>query len=293
MARFPVAKFWVCVLLASGSVWPETLERVLTLYRTQDFRGAEAELRRILARNKGDATARLYLVRTLIEQNRVTEALHELDVVLAQDSSPGVRFQAGDIARQLAERRLSGLQAIAPKSAALHELSGRQLAMKGRFDEALTEYEAAARLEPQRPGIHYWVGSTLWRLRRLEDAKRELQLELSASPHHAMANLRLGQTLIAMNDEAAAIGPLELAVQAVPNSMEGRKALGAAYFKIEQIAAARREWELVAQQMPADDQIHYLLGGLYRKIGETDKAQAEFAKHKTILENRRKLAGDK
>ena len=282
----------MAVLLAV-SVWPADLERALALYRSQDFRGAEAELRNILRRDKTDSSARIYLVRTLIEQNRVTEALQELDAVVAQDKSPSVRFQAGDISRQLAERRLASLQAIAPKSAALHELSGRQRAMKGQFDEALREYEAAAKLEPQRPGIHYWLGSTLWRLRRLEDAKRELQAELSVSPHHAMANLRLGQTLIAMNDEATAIGPLELAVQAMPNSMEGHKALGSAYFKVEQIAAARREWELVAQQMPTDDQIHYLLGGLYRKIGETAKAQAEFAKHKAILDNRRKLAGDK
>ena len=292
MPRFSIAKCWAAALLAV-SVWPADLERALALYRSQDFRGAEAELRNILRRDKTDSSARIYLVRALIEQNRVTEALQELDAVIAQDKSPSVRFQAGDISRQLAERRLASLRAIAPKSAALHELSGRQRAMKGQFDEALKEYEAAANLEPQRPGIHYWLGSTLWRLRRLEDAKRELQAELSASPHHAMANLRLGQTLIAMNDESAAIGPLELAVQAMPNSMEGHKALGSAYFKVEQIAAARREWELVARQMPTDDQIHYLLGGLYRKTGETAKAQAEFAKHKAILDNRRKLAGDK
>ena len=281
----------VVLLLAVPTFLPAgELDRAIALYRRLDFANAEAELRRILSDAPSNADARLLLTRTLLAQERIHDALAELDTALASSKDPETRFQAGEIARDLADRRFLDLQAAAPQSAALMELEGRHLEMKGRFAEALVAYQAAAKLSPSRPGIHYWIGNVFWRMRQMDDAKKELRKELESSPHHAMANLRLGQTYLALDDAQSAIPALELALQAMPSSVEANKDLGRAYAKLSRTADARRVWEAVEKARPGDDQIHYLLGNLYRDLGEAELARKEFERHREILQTRRKLA---
>lgn len=269
------------------------LDRGIALYRQQKFTDAEAEFRKLTKQGNDRAAARLYLVRTLLEQNRVPDALAELEIALADRSNPETMFQAGKIARELAERRLADLKATAPGSAAVLELSGRQLETRGKNEEALAEYRQAVRLSPNRPGIHYRIGNVLYKLRRPEDAQAELKKELAASPHHAMANLRFGEVLILQKDEASAVAPLEFAVKTMPDLMEARKELGKAYRETSREADARREWEIVAKQRPGDEEIHYLLGNLYRSLGEVELSKRELAIHRKLLEQKRQLSEKK
>lgn len=278
---------WLLILTQAGAAdW----DRARAHYRQRNFTAAEAELRSLLAAKPADERARILLARTLIELGRTSEAMAQLDLALTDQPNPEVKFQIGQIAREMAERRFSDLQNDGPKSPALRELVGRQHELRGRYAEALEEYRAAAALNPNRPGVHYWMGNALWRLRRLDEAKSELERELKTTPHHTMANLRLGQVLLAMDSAAESVPYLEFALQAMPASAEARKDLGKAFLQTGRTGDARREWEIVAKQIPSDDQIHYLLGNLYRGIGERDLAQSEFAKHREILDRRRALA---
>ena len=260
------------------------------LYQDRQFVAAERAFRARLTAQPNDASARLYLARTLIETNRVAEAVGEIERALAGEPSVETRFQAGDILRELAERRFARLEAAAPESAAVRELAGNRLEMQGRLAEALREYRAVAAREPGRPGIHYRIGSILWKQRELEEASKELKFELGRNDHHALANLRLGQVLVALNQEAEAAPYLERAVAAMPESADARRELGKAYRKMGRGADARREWEQVAKARPEDGQIHFLLGNLYRELGETELASRELETHRKMLERRRALA---
>jgi len=262
----------------------------IRLYQERQFAAAEREFRRHLAARPGDASARLYLARTLIETNRVSEGLGEIQRALAGQPSSETRFQAGNILRELAERRFSRLEATAPESPAVRELAGNRLELQGRLTEALREYRAVAEREASRPGIHFRIGNVLWKHRELDEAAKELRAELSRSEHHALANLRLGQVLIALNREAEAAPYLERAVAVMPESADARRELGKAYRKMGRTADARREWEQVAKARPEDGQIHFLLGGLYRELGETALASRELELHRRMLERRRALA---
>jgi predicted Zn-dependent protease len=262
--------------------------RGLSLYRERQFPAAEKEFRRILAANPRDSNARLLLARTLIELNRIPEALRELERGLQGTTDPEIRFQAGRIARELAERRLADLQSAAPGSAALHELAGERSERKGDLAEALREYRAAASVEPARPGVHFLAGNVLWKMRELDAATAELKAELNSNPDHARANLRLGQIGMARNDESSAIPFLERAAAAMPQSIEAHRELGKAFRKAGRDPEARREWEMVVKLRPEDDQVHYLLAGLYRALGETARANQELEKHRQILSRRRR-----
>jgi tetratricopeptide (TPR) repeat protein len=258
------------------------------LYRQRQFAAAESEFRRLLAIRPRNAQIRLYLARTLVELNRVPEALAEIERALGTQSDPETQFQAGRIVRELAERRFADLDRLAPDSAAVHELGGRQLEREGNLPEALREYRAAIVKEPGRPGLNFAIGNILWRMRELDGAVKELEAELARTPRHGMANLRLGQVFLARNQAAEAAPFLEQAVDAMPESTDARRELGKAYRSLGRTAEAREQWEAVAKARPDDDQVHYLLGNLYRQLGDGDRAQRELNQHRAILERRRK-----
>ncbi|MBM3727002.1 MAG: tetratricopeptide repeat protein [Acidobacteria bacterium] len=269
----------LALLLVSQAADP--LARARALFEQRDFPAAERAFRLIATRQ-----ARLYLARTLIEQQRTAEALAELETALAGQPDEEIRFRAGEILRDLASRRLAALHRQAPDSAAVLEITGSNLERTGQPDEALRLYREAARRQPARPGIHYRIGALLWRRRELDAALEALRTELRLSPHHGMANLRLGQVLLARDEAEPAIAPLERAAAAIPGTAEPGRELGKAYRKVGRAADARRVFELTAKAYPTDDQIHFLLGTLYRDLGLTAEAQRELRQHAAILARR-------
>src|SRR4051794_12668329 len=199
------------------------------LYQQREFAAAEAEFRRVLASRPGDAATRLYLAKTLVALGRVPEALAEIDRALAAQADPEIQFQAGSIVRDLAERRFSDLQRLAPDSAAARELAGHHYEQQGMLPDALREYRAAIDREPARSGLHFEAGNVLWKMREVAAARQELQVELALTPRHGMANLLLGQLLLGQNQPTEAVALLENAVEAMPESIDARRELGKAY----------------------------------------------------------------
>ena len=266
------------------------VSRGIDMYNSGQFEGAEKVFRHVLTQNPRDGTARLYLARTLVSLQRVPEALAEIDRTLSSQPDPEIQFQAGRILRTLAESRFAELERVAPNSAALHEMVGRRLELKGDLAGALRKYRVAADLEPRRPGVHYLIGNILWRMHELDEAKAALETELALNPHHAMANFRRGQIGIANGEEDAALPHLQRVVTAMPEYIGARRELGKTYRKLGRRDEARREWEAVAKARPDDDQVHYLLGNLYREYGEEEQATRELQKHREIIERRRAMA---
>ena len=232
----------------------------------------------------------MWLVRTLVELNRVPEALAELQRLLEAHPAPEIEMEAGRLLRRLAEQRFRDLSRQDDGQAAVSEIAGRRLEREGNFLAALARYQEAQSREPQRPGLHYALGSVYWKLREMEAAERNLRAELERTPEHGMANFRLGQVLIATGKEREAVVPLERAASAIPDRPEVRRELGKAYRKVGRVDDARRVWEAVALERPSDDQVHFLLGGLYRETGELESAQRELNLHRKILEDRRRLS---
>ena len=256
------------------------------LYRARRFPDAERELRASLTKQPRNPELRLMLARTLIELNRLREALAELDQVLSNSPSPDTEMEAGRILRRLAERRFRDLSRSDAGQSAVSEIAGRRWEREGNFAEALARYRDAQQREPDRPGLRYLIGGVLWKMHDFEAAETNLRAELQHTPEHGMANFRLGQVLIATNREAASIAYLERAVEALRDRVEVRRELGKAYRKTGRAADARAAWEAVAKARPNDDQVHFLLAGLYRELGETVLAQREFSLHRKLLEQR-------
>ena len=269
------------VLLAAQT--PSGVEQ----YRNRNFPQAERRLRAALTADPKDERARLYLAKTLIELKRVADALAVLQPLTQQTAKVESRLEAGRLLRQLAEARFRALQRTAGGSAATMEIAARRLEREGNFAEALEQYRAVQRLEPDRPGIRFSIGSVLWKTRDLTAAEPELRAELAIRPTHSMANLRLGQLLVMTDRETEAIPFLEQAYKAMPHVPDIARELGKAYRKSGRLQEALSAFESVATAKPDDDQIHYLLSGVYRELGEAERASEELQKHREVLRKRR------
>mgnify|MGYP000013168678 CR=1 FL=1 len=88
----------------------------------------------------------------LLDAYRLEKALYEVSYEL--ESRPErVSIPLSGILQALAARRLADLRRSAPGSAEAHELDGRRLELDGRLADALAEYRAAVRKDPERAGI--------------------------------------------------------------------------------------------------------------------------------------------
>ena len=259
----------------------------IRLYRTRKFVEAEREFRLTLRKQPQDPQPRLYLARTLIELNRVSEALAELERLIEAQPSPEIEIEVGRLLRHLAGRRFHDLTQSDAGQAAISEIAGHRLEQERNFPAALAQYREAQKIESDRPGINYAMGSVLWKMNEFGPAEKHLRAELERSADHGMANFRLGQVLLATSREAEAIAPLARATVALPDRWEVRRELGKAYRKTGHSAEALDAWEAVAKARPDDDQVHFLLGGLYRELGRTALAKQEFSRHGKLLEMRR------
>lgn len=256
------------------------------LYEARKFGEAEKAFRESIKKRPQDPSLRLYLARTLIELNRIPEALAELERAVEVQPSPEIEVDVGRLLRSLAEKRFRDLSQSDAGQAGIHEIAGRRLEYEGHFDPALIRYREALRLEPDRPGLRYAIGGLLWKMKEFAEAENHLRAELERTPEHGMANFRLGQVLMDTNREADAVGPLERAAAALPDRLEVRRELGKAYRKAGRNADALAALEAVARARPDDNQVHFLLGRLYQELGQTAAAERELARHRKLLKQR-------
>jgi tetratricopeptide (TPR) repeat protein len=231
--------------------------------------------------------------RRLIEQGKIGEALTEIQTVLrTAPDDPEVQYEAGELLRTLGADRAEKLQQLAPGSAEAHELLARSLEARGLLNDALDQYRAALRANPNQRGLHFLIGNVLWKKRDFENARPELEAELRLNPNHALANLRLGQVLLTQ-DQPSCLDYLRKAVAADDSSIEAHRSLGQAYRLTGDHEKALRQFRIVAERRPNDDEVHAQLAGEYRALGDAAQAKAEMEAHRRLLQSRAAAAQPK
>lgn len=280
--------FVIGSMLAVAADTNSLLSQAEASYLKRDFERAEKQLRQALQLSPQNAMAHIQLARTLAQLGRVPESLEELERALAiEPRRPEYDVAAGELLQELASLRFAELQKLAPDSAEVHELAGRQMEARGNLDGALAEYRSALKKDPGRTGIHFLIGNVLWKQRDPEGALRELSVELERNPSHMLANLRAGQALLASNEPERAIPMLQ---RAAPNSLEARRDLGKALRQTGRNEEAKRELETVVKARPDDDSAHALLAQVYRALGDAEGTKRELEIHRKILSRKREAS---
>ena len=160
---------------------------------------------------------------------------------------------------------------------------GVGLQERGAVDQAMLEFQAAVRLDPNLAEAHNDLGLLLGREGRLAEAAAEFQEAVRLSPEFAKAYSNLGVVLGQQGDVAAAIAALEAAVRLDPDYADARRNLVLLRSRLAgQMARSRRLSDAEAQLReairvaPNQADLHNNLGIVLAEQGNLSAASVEF-----------------
>ncbi len=168
--------------------------------------------------------------------------------------------------------------ALNAESAEADMLAGEASDEMHDHGEAIEEFRAAAKANPNEPDVHFGLGYLLWTQKRLDEAAVEFQAELRNNPKHTQSMVYLGDTYVQLNQPEKAKPFLEQAEKADPSQWRAHLDLGILAAQAGQNEDALRELLVADKQQPNEVNVHMHLGRLYKAMGKPAEAKAEFAK---------------
>lgn len=167
-----------------------------------------------------------------------------------------------------------------PRPAAERLARGLELRQRGRWEEAVAEFCAAAELEPQLPEAHYQLGNALKALRRYAEAVPPLRAAAALAPRSAAAWLNLGVACLELGRNDQAVACFQRAVELEPLRPEAHNILGHALLMQGRCADAARRLEEALRLRPGYPAALDNLGRVLKAQGRSDEA---VARHRQAL----------
>jgi serine/threonine-protein kinase len=168
--------------------------------------------------------------------------------------------------------------ALNPSYATARQWYGGFLTGLGRFDEAMTQLEAAKQLDPLSLGVPVQIGLRYYFARRYDDAIREYRNVFELSPNMPTAHEYTGLAYDAKGQYAEAV-PAYLRYERARGTPEAAVEEGEKAFAAGGIVGFRK-WQL--QRLLEQQTTQYVspieLAMLYGRIGERERAIAELTK---------------
>jgi tetratricopeptide (TPR) repeat protein len=120
--------------------------------------------------------------------------------------------------------------------------SGRELAKQGRAEEALAEFEAALKLDPNSKLARLGSGALKARLDRLDEALSDFKEVLRLDPMNVQAHLRSSRVLILKKEMDKAQEYVESALRIDPKAPLGYLLLGYIYLSRKDLTKAKEHF---------------------------------------------------
>jgi arylsulfatase A-like enzyme/Tfp pilus assembly protein PilF len=213
----------------------------------------------VLAKDAGNAFARLLLGRAALAAGRYREAVSAFTAYVT--AVPGsadahhwmalAHLRLGDRARALAEE--DAALAIDARHTAAVSLKAGLLFSSGRRDEGLQVIRTAVERDATNATLRVELADLLTDAGRYADAEGEYRRVLAARPRDSRALLGLGLVLGATGRPDAALEPLTMAVDAAPGHDEPRFARAEVLEQLGRLDAARDDYRWVAEHSPRPD----------------------------------------
>ncbi len=156
-----------------------------------------------------------------------------------------------------------------------HNNLGNVYYAQGRMDDALKELQAALKLKPDYPDAHNNLGNVYYAQGRMDNAIREYQTAVKLKPDYAEAHYNLGNVYRLRGHMDEAIREYETALKLKPNYADAHNNLGIVYALQGRMNEAIKEYQATLRLDPDYADAHNNLGNVYRIQGRTDDALRE------------------
>ena len=191
-----------------------------------------------------------------------------------------LEHQNYDLGLQIAD---IGVRLI-PGSGRLHLQRGVVLVMKGRFEEAMEEFDVSARAAPELGLAYVAMGLALVQMERPAEAVDMLRRQIEKRPDDPRLLWLLGEGLTRsgaapMSDmEREAIDALRKSIRLDPALSQPRALLGKILLRRGEVDSAAEQLERALEIDPEDLTATYQLAQAFQRKGDTARAKLLFAK---------------
>jgi len=201
-------------------------------------------------------------------------------------------YTAYRVYSDLADESLLSLSVVAPNSARMHQAMAHELAKRGDTQEAIDNYRAALKIDPQIPGLHFELAEMLSTLSTPEaqrEAEGEYKAALEANPRDERSECRLGDIAYRANDLNNASDHYTRALQLQPDDPEASLGLAKVLMSLGQAEKAEALLQRALQLDPTSAMAHFRLSTIYRQTGRPEEAKRELAEYQKYKEMKEKL----
>jgi tetratricopeptide (TPR) repeat protein len=264
--------------------------------RTGDISAGRDDLEKAFP-NVSDEKIRMETGMELIEIYSGTGDLDKAAAVVSalrklEPEDEGLLYTAYRIYSDLANESLLSLTVVAPNSARMHQAMAHELAKQGHTAEAIENYRAALKIDPQLPGLHFELAEMLRTVSTPEahdEAESEYKAALEANPFDEQSEIRLGDIAVQKNDLKEAYERYTRAIQMQPGDPEANIGLAKVLMAMDQPQKAEPLLVHAIALDPTSAVAHFRLGTVYRELGRTEDAKHEIAEYQKYKEMKEKL----
>ena len=264
--------------------------------RTGDFNAARHDLEEAFPKVQ-DEKIRIETGMELIEIYTGTENLDKAAAVVSDlrnldPTNEAVLYTCYRVYSDLAAESLLSLSVVNPNSARLHQAMAHELARRGNTAEAIENYRAALKIDPQLPGLHFELAemlSTLSTTPGRQEAEKEYEAALEANPSDEQAECRLGDIALQKDDLKEAGQRYSRALQLQPNDPEADIGMAKVFMSMDQPQKAEPLLQQALKLDPTNVLAHFRLSAVYRQTGRPADAKHELEEYQKYKEMKEKL----
>jgi tetratricopeptide (TPR) repeat protein len=203
-----------------------------------------------------------------------------------------ILYAAYRIHSDLAAESMLSLSVVDPNSARLHQAMAHELAKRGSTAEAIQNYRAALKINPQLPGLHFELAEMLNTLETAEsrqEAEKEYKAALEANPLDEQAECRLGDIALQRDDLKEAHERFTRAIKLQPGDPEASIGLAKVFMAMDQPEKAEPLLLQAIKLDPTSALAHFRLSTVYRHAGRAEDAKRELEEYQKYKQMKEKL----
>lgn len=251
-------------------------------WQNRDFKTAEKVFGEMYAQNPHDSRGLLGVVETMASQNKMSEAIAEMQKNLKAEPDRRdlqialANLEVRDKRYDDAIKIFSGLVEKEPKSSDLLFRLAETYRLKGDLNTALDLFRRASQAAPNDPQPLLQVGLLMEGTGKREQAKPIYEQVLKIQPDHPIALNNLAYIKAEEGvDLDQALTMAQRARQALPNSADVADTLGWVYIKKNLSEDAVRLFSDLTKKEPANPVFRYHLGMALMQKGDRAAAKKE------------------
>lgn len=266
--------------LALDSGQPEALRWIAMLYASQgELDKSIAAYERLLTSEPADQTALSTLADLYVLQGELLQAIGTYQKLIREfGSSSQLHFNLGILYGRLNRYRdsieeLSRALELAPEAVEVRVAMGLTYELNGQFDNAVTLYEDAIRMDALNPRLYHHAARALLSAKRYSESAAEYQAVLDLAPRDVEAMMGLVRVWLAQERFDDATRFLTKKLKELGDPPELYVALGIVYREAKQTEEAMRAFARAVDLKEDYAQAHFYLAAQLDQLGKRDLAR--------------------